>query len=116
MVRAYFSLIQTIANMYTEVSRDYIMKGLRMCDELSKATTTDQPQSVIREKNEMLDDYARDVQFKLCRMVSQVGNRYLTCFFLGANESFVRNNRKHRISYSDVLRLLPRKSIIFQRG
>jgi hypothetical protein len=39
MMQAYFSLFNTIANMYKKISVDHIMPGVYLCDDLSKSTT-----------------------------------------------------------------------------
>jgi hypothetical protein len=69
MCQAYFSLFSTIAKMYKQVSRDHVMPGLTLCDELSKITS--QPHA-FGVKRRQLETFANDSQTYVRELIREV--------------------------------------------
>lgn len=75
MARAYFSLLGDIAKTYTDASQKYIMPGVQMCNELSKAckieNAKDREMAQTNQRNE-LERYMDGVQENIQKLIRDV--------------------------------------------
>jgi 3-methyladenine DNA glycosylase Mpg len=73
MCQAYFSLFSTIAKMYTKVSIDHIMPGVKLCDKLSMSADGDPNAILVRSRElEQFTDNAQKAVRELVFQVSRV--------------------------------------------
>ena len=68
-LKAYFSLLEDIAGMYTQVDKEYIRHGLDLCDQLSAGSASKIPISTLSQQ---LSDYSSESARAVAEMVSSV--------------------------------------------
>lgn len=59
MLQAYFSLFNSISTMYIKISKDHIMPGLNLCDQLSMSTNDP---NAMTQRMRMLDEFTDNAQ------------------------------------------------------
>lgn len=74
MCQAYFSLFSTIAKMYTKISIEHIMPGVKLCDKLSMSVDGGSP-SVIAERVWELHRFSDNAQTAVRELVLKVSHR-----------------------------------------
>ncbi|KAL2126681.1 hypothetical protein VTI74DRAFT_422 [Chaetomium olivicolor] len=67
-LKAYFSLLQDISQMYSLVHRDHIVGGVELCFKLSKGTTSNNPMPELQEE---LARYTDNAAKKVAAMVKE---------------------------------------------
>ncbi|KAJ5188417.1 hypothetical protein N7491_004742 [Penicillium cf. griseofulvum] len=77
MTRAYFTLFRKIAQMYTEVSREHIFPGLKMCDELSKQISSGDTEAAVTMKMNSLTEFSNEAQKGIKSKVDETQSNYL---------------------------------------
>ena len=69
-VQAYFSLFQTIANMYTKISINHIRPGITLCDDLSRSTSNpDAMNQRMKALNQFTDNAQAAVREEVAKVV-----------------------------------------------
>ena len=68
-LKAYFSLLEDIAGMYSQVDRQYICPGMIICDELSAGSASKTP---IEQLSQKLSKYSQDSAKAVAELVSAV--------------------------------------------
>lgn len=76
MVRCYFMLVGEVATVYTDVSINYIMKGVTMCNELSKVAIGDEKDRAnkLRANTKALNEYTDKVETEIKLKVEEVSS------------------------------------------
>ncbi|KAF8587134.1 hypothetical protein K439DRAFT_860309 [Ramaria rubella] len=70
MCMGYFSLFSTITKMYTKISVDHIMPGIKLCDELSKSD--DENSEAIQQRTRALEIFSNEAQTAVKDIVSKM--------------------------------------------
>ena len=68
-LKAYFSLLEDIAEMYTQVDKNYIRRGMDLCDQLSAGSASKTPISTLSQQ---LSNYSSESANAVAEMVSSV--------------------------------------------
>lgn len=68
-LKAYFSLLEDIAGMYTQVDKDYIRHGLDLCDQLSAGSASKIPMATLSQQ---LSNYSSESARAVAEMISSV--------------------------------------------
>jgi hypothetical protein len=88
MVQAYFSLFNSIANMYKKMSVGHIMPGVKLCDELSRSSNDSNAMTrKMRELDEFTDAAQKAVREEVAKVracyAKVVHANLCLCFFDG---------------------------------
>lgn len=67
-LKAYFSLLEDIASMYTRVHREYIIEGIELCATLSKGASSNKP---LPEVQERLSKYTEESAKAVSKLVEE---------------------------------------------
>ena len=70
-MRSYFAVFGDIAKMWTQISSDYVMPGLRLCDDLSVTTDGKDP-GQMQNKTKALESWSREASDAVAKIASEV--------------------------------------------
>ena len=70
-MKAYFSLLEDISGMYTEIDKSYIGPGMELCDRLSAGSASTTP---IEQLSQQLYKYSQDSAKAVAALVSNVSS------------------------------------------
>ena len=73
VMRSYFAVFGDIAKMWTQISPNYIMPGLGLCDDLSR-TSYDRDSRRMQEKVKNLESWSTNASDAIAKIASEVCN------------------------------------------